>query len=175
MLFHFSENADITCFNPRQKSNRLDLPPVVWAVDEVHQYGFYCPRNCPRIVISRYQTIEPELEEAFFGQTSAHLIIAMEQAWFERLRTTSIYRYSFVPDGFELFDDIAGYYISEEVTVPQRVVRITDPIAELCRPELGIEFRLVPSLYPLRDKILTSGLKDFSIHRFEYAALNMRN
>lgn len=170
MLFHFSENPDITSFRPRQKSNRMDMHPVVWAVDPEHQYGFYCPRNCPRIVISRDETADAELMQTYFAYTSAKMIIAMEQAWYERIRSTPIYRYTFDPDGFQLFDAIAGYYISEHEVIPQQVERIDDPIQQLCGKEIGIELRFVPSLHPLRQSILTSGWKDFSIHRFEYAA-----
>lgn len=168
MLFHVSENPEISSFRPRQISNRMDMPPVVWAVDGEHQYGFYCPR----IVISHEVSMDPSLEADFFGHTAAQMIIVMEQAWYEQLRKTTIYRYVFEPYGFQLFDEIAGYYVSEQVTVPIQTDAITDPLLGLCRPELRIEVRLVPSLYPLRDQILSSGLKDFSIHRLKYATPN---
>jgi hypothetical protein len=34
MLFHFSEEADIEIFIPRENQNRSDFPAVVWAIDE---------------------------------------------------------------------------------------------------------------------------------------------
>ncbi|MGO4791598.1 DUF6886 family protein [Paenibacillus sp. 2KB_20] len=50
MLFHFSEEADIEIFIPREKQNRSDFSAVVWAIDEEHEFSYYFPRDCPRIV-----------------------------------------------------------------------------------------------------------------------------
>ncbi|MDG0875736.1 hypothetical protein L5D93_26265 [Paenibacillus thiaminolyticus] len=36
--------------------------------------------------------------------------------------------------------------------------------------ELGVELRVTPNLYPLRDAILRSSFQSFGIHRFNQAA-----
>ncbi|MGE7822592.1 DUF6886 family protein [Paenibacillus sp. NPDC093718] len=41
MLFHFSEEADIEIFIPREKQNRPDFPAVVWAIDAEHEFSYY--------------------------------------------------------------------------------------------------------------------------------------
>ncbi|WP_342779151.1 DUF6886 family protein [Paenibacillus hemerocallicola] len=34
-LFHFSEESSIEIFKPRVKENRTDMPPVVWAIENI--------------------------------------------------------------------------------------------------------------------------------------------
>lgn len=168
MLYHLSEDSTINHFAPRQKSNRLDMPPVVWAIDQEHVFSFYCPRNCPRIVLSRKDEIAPEVEQQLFGQSSGSYIMAVENAWYDRIRTTPIYKYTFPEESFALFDRNAGYYISHEAVTPLHMERIDDPIQRLI--DLDIELRFVPNLHPLRDAVLATGYQGFSFHRFVYAA-----
>ncbi|WP_425388137.1 DUF6886 family protein [Alicyclobacillus ferrooxydans] len=66
---------------------------------------------------------------------------------------------------FELFDSIAGYYISHREEVPVSV----DPLTSLPRYilESGAELRVTPDLHPLRELIFESRIQAFGIHRFE--------
>ncbi|GAA3408184.1 hypothetical protein GCM10020370_42770 [Paenibacillus hodogayensis] len=40
-LFHFSEESSIEIFVPRVKENRRNMPPVVWAIDDVHEHFIF--------------------------------------------------------------------------------------------------------------------------------------
>ncbi|MDR0266534.1 DUF6886 family protein [Paenibacillus sp.] len=168
-LYHFSEESNIEIFHPRVKANRTDMPPVVWAIDEEHQFTFFVPRNCPRIVYTRHEGMTEEDGIRFFGQTSADIVITLETRWYNRIVDTTLYRYELPSETFELFDGIAGYYISREIVEPIEKKEIHDPLQRLLSS--GIDIRFTPDLYPLRDAILKSSIKDFGIHRFEYAVL----
>jgi len=167
MLYHFSEEPDIEQFVPREKQNRKDFPAVVWAIDQMNQHSYFFPRNCPRIVLKRTPEISEEHRKMFFGMSQANKIIAIENRWVERVRNAAIYRYSFHDEGFELFDRTAGYYISHQTVKPLEVTPIHHLFDRLV--ESGVELRITPSLYPLRDTILGSTFREFGIHRFNHA------
>lgn len=166
-LYHFSEETDIEVFHPRVKSNRTNMPPVVWAIDQAHEFTFFFPRNCPRIVYTYDNNITEEDRKCFFGQSEAKIVITVEKGWYGRIKSTTLYRYSLPVETFRLFDDYAGYYISEASVTPIEKLEIRDPLARLM--ELPIDVRFTPNLHPLREAILSSSVRDFGIHRFEFA------
>jgi hypothetical protein len=166
-LYHFSEESDIEVFVPRVKSNRQDMPPVVWAIDEEHEFTFWVPRDCPRIIYTRTSDISDEDNEKFFGLTKSDIVMTVETGWYHRIRKTTTYRYALPSESFELFDIGAGYYISKQTVVPERVDALDNLIDRLI--ELNIELRFTPNLYPLRNAILASTINDFGIHRFANA------
>ncbi|ANE48935.1 hypothetical protein SY83_14550 [Paenibacillus swuensis] len=166
-LYHFSEEPNITVFHPRVKANRQDMPPVVWAIDEEHSYSFYVPRNCPRIVYTRTDGLSEETVDKFFGCTSAVRIMTIETRWYSAISNTTLYRYTLPGESFKLFDETAGYYISEQKVTPIVITAMDHLLEKLL--EINIEVRFTPSLHPLREAILNSQLEDFGIHRYEYA------
>ncbi|WP_082034278.1 DUF6886 family protein [Cohnella kolymensis] len=99
-LFHFSEESSIEIFVPRVKENRRDMPPVVWAIDDAHEFTFYFPRDCPRIVYTRSNEITDEDNIKFFGTTKSDIVVTVENDWYERIKRTTIYRYRLPTDGF---------------------------------------------------------------------------
>ncbi|QGG57921.1 DUF6886 family protein [Paenibacillus sp. B01] len=167
-LYHFSEESGIGAFRPRVKANRTELPPVVWAIDEAHAFTFWVPRACPRIVYWRSEDMVAEDERRFFGATSAPAVMTVETGWLERIQTTALYRYELPADGFERFDEIAGYYISRMEKIPSSVTRMTGLLERLAAS--GIELRLTPSLHPLREALLGSSVTRFGIHQFGNAS-----
>ncbi|SDP08767.1 hypothetical protein SAMN04487897_13535 [Paenibacillus sp. yr247] len=103
--------------------NRRDMPPVVWAIDDAHEYTFYFPRNCPRIVYTRTNEISDEDNNKFFGLTKSDIVVAVETDWYERIKSTTIYSYRLPANTFQLFDEFAGYYISTQIVKPVEVER----------------------------------------------------
>ncbi|MBW7460217.1 DUF6886 family protein [Paenibacillus sepulcri] len=166
-LFHFSKDAAIHTFFPRVKENRQNMPPVVWAIDDAHEFTFYFPRDCPRIVYTKGEGILEEDHRRFFGLTGADIVITVETHWYERIKNATVYRYRLPVESFRLFDEIAGYYISPETVKPLEM----EPISNLLERLMGlnIDVRFTPNLNPLREAILNSSLKDFGMHRFENA------
>lgn len=168
-LYHFSSERNIEVFLPRVKSTRQDMPAVVWAIDDEHQFTFFVPRDCPRIIYTRSTDISEEDNNRFFGITASNIIMTVETGWFERIKNATLYRYELPPQSFTLLDECAGYFISEETVTPSRMDIITNPLDLLI--QMNIDIRFTPNLHPLRNAILGSSLTDFGIHRFGNATL----
>ena len=100
----------------------------------------------------------------FLGSSAA--VVAIEDAWYERVRSCRLYSYRLAPDTFECIDECAGYFVSGVAVAPACVEVISDPVNELRRR--GVELRVLPNLWPLRDAVVASGLP-FSIIRMRNA------
>ena len=87
---------------------------------------------------------------------------AIESVWLGRVRTCELYAYEFEPTPFRQERPSAGYWVAR---VEAAVVSVT-PVGDLLarHAEAGIELRIVPTLWPLIDAIVGSGL-EFSIIR----------
>jgi len=170
LLYHFSEDDSIKIFVPKENQNRPNFPAVVWAIDEEHEFSYYFPRDCPRIVLRRDEMTTDQQMQLFFNNTTAKIIVTVESDWYTRISKQTLFRYSFEDESFELFDKTAGYYISHQVVEPITVQIYGDLIERLIQK--GIELRFTTNLYPLREVILTSDFKGFGIHRFNNAKNN---
>ena len=93
-------------------------------------------------------------------------MVAIEQRWIERLEQCRLYCYSLPDQTFECLDECAGYFVSRGAVVPTDVEVLPDPISELRRR--GVELRVLPNLWPLRDAVIASSLQ-FSIIRMRNA------
>jgi hypothetical protein len=69
-------------------------------------------------------------------------------------------------------DECAGYFVSRSPVAPACVEVIDDPLSELRRR--GVELRVVPNLWPLRDAVVASSLQ-FSIIRMRNALPKVRS
>jgi hypothetical protein len=136
----------------------------VWAIDAGHLRNYLVPRECPRVTYYAGRETTLADVERFLGSSPA--VVAVESGWLERLRSCRLYCYHMPPETFECIDECAGYFVSREPVVPDRVEAIDDPIAELLKR--GIELRFVPSLWLLRDAVVASTLR-FSLIRMRNA------
>jgi hypothetical protein len=166
-LFHISEDASIRRFEPR-------LPPssdsgveelVVWAVDKAHVPNYLLPRDCPRVTFYALPASNHEDVERLVGPSASSHIVAIEAAWFERASRNKICIYEFSPDTFSLVDSGAGYHISKVTVVPTAKRKVESPLNELV--SLGVELRVVASLWPLHDAVIASSL--------QFSCIRMRN
>jgi hypothetical protein len=145
MLFHVSEASGIARFEPR--ASGYTSRPVVWAIDASRLCNYLVPRDCPRVTYYAGGETTPADVERFLGSSPA--VVAVESRWLERLRSCRLYSYHLPPETFECLVEI-----------------FDDPIAELLRR--GVELRLVPCLWPLRDAVVASTLR-FSFIRMRPA------
>ena len=166
-LYHFSEDPSIELFVPRSVRAGPSDEELVWAVGGAQCHQFYFPRDCPRVVISKARFTTAEDAETFFGHSTAKVIAAIESNWLDRLRRTTIYRYTLPGESFELRNESAGYWVSEREIRPIGVEPIRDLMAALV--DAGVELRIVPSLVPLRDAVISSTV-NFDIIRWRNAA-----
>ena len=127
MLFHVSEDAGISTFEPRPSEYTTD--PVVWAVDDERLRNYLLPRDCPRVTYYAGPQTTAADRERFLGPASA--VVAVEEGWLERIRRTPLDRYHLPSQTFECIDECAGYFVSPVPVAPTSVGLITDPIPEL--------------------------------------------
>ena len=161
MLFHVSEESGIERFEPRAAPT-ADAP-VVWAIDADHLRNYLLPRDCPRVTFYAGKSTTATDVEQFLGPSPA--VIAVESGWLERLRSCRLYCYHLPGATFECVDECAGYYVSRIAVVPARIEVIDDPIAAIVAR--GVELRLLPELWALRDRIVASSL--------QFSCIRMRN
>ena len=90
----------------------------------------------------------------------------IEHNWFQRMKDTTLYLYEFDTSGFELQDEIAGYYISKTPQVPIAKHQVTDLFAELMIR--NVEVRMVDSLWDIADAVKASTL-NWSLCRMKNA------
>ena len=138
--------------------------PVVWAIDGERLRNYLMPRECPRVTYYAGPATTAADKVHFLGSSAAG--VAIEDAWYERLRSCRLYSYHLAPDTFECIDECAGYFVSGVVVAPACVEVISDPVNELRRR--GVELRVLPNLWPLRDAVVASSLQ-FSIIRMRNA------
>lgn len=166
-LSHFSEQPDIREFVPRPAPNSSQTGEMVWAVDEAHMHNYLLPRDCPRVCFCRGPATDAADWQRLSCGSQARAVVSIEAAWFPAMRAACLYRYILPPATFSCIDAEAGYYVSRELVVPERVEVIDDlPAALLAR---NVELRITPSLWPLRDLVIGSSVQ-FSIIRMRNAA-----
>jgi hypothetical protein len=161
MLFHVSEESNIRRFEPR--SPEYTDEPVVWAIDPNRLYNYLVPRDCPRVTFYAGRGTTAADVERFLG--SSEVVVAIESRWWERLRTSCLYCYHVPPETFECIDECAGYFVSRDPVVPAHAEALNDLVTELLRR--GVEFRILPDLWRLRDAVVASTL--------QYSLIRMRN
>jgi hypothetical protein len=166
-LLHFSEDAGIEVFHPHVAATSDIAEPLVWAIDEAHSPLYWFPRQCPRITFWQEASGGAPDPASLFAGTAAWRVHAIESGWLDRVREATLFAYVFAPDSFESLPSAHGHWVSRRVIVPEAV----EPVGDLLRRhvEAGIELRVTPSLWPLRDAVVASGLPTFSMVRMRNA------
>ena len=166
-LYHFSEDASIARFEPQVTAPGTTDVPLVWAID-AESADLYCfPRDCPRVTFHARPDTTTADRERFLGLTSARRVAAIEAAWLDAMRSTTLHRYVLPGDSFELRDLTAGYWVSRQPVVPLRKQPVGDLIDALIAA--NVELRVMPSLWPLYRAVVASTL-GFSVIRWRNAA-----
>jgi hypothetical protein len=161
MLFHVSEEAGITWFEPRGIDGVAE--PRVWAIDDDRLGNYLVPRDCPRVTYyARANTSRLDVER-FLGISNA--VMAFEHAWLDRVRSTRLFCYQLPPQSFELADSCAGYFVSRTPVMPLSVRVVDDCLSELGRRR--VEVRVLSNLWHLHDAVANSTLG--------YSMIRMRN
>jgi hypothetical protein len=166
LLFHVSEQPDIVRFVPRPAPSGTAEGEMVWAVDDAHLHNYLLPRDCPRVTFYPAADSLPADVERLMGGDSRP-VVAIESRWFDAARNATLYRYRLPAEPFTCIDSGAGYWISREAVAPVSLEALNDPLGELLRR--GIQLRVLPSLWDLRDRVIASSLQ-FSIIRMRNAA-----
>jgi len=163
-LYHYSEDPTITVFEPRAPLAHRDAEPLVWALDEWHKPMYLTPRDCPRVLFWPLPSTTAGDRERWWTGVADRIVLAIEAAWFERLHTTTLYRYVLPDESFTSLND-AGMHISRSTVVPLAVEQLGNLIDEIRKAEA--ELRVCSSLVPLGKAIITTTL--------HYSLIRMRN
>jgi hypothetical protein len=146
-LYHFSEDPSIEVLHPRTLPHRPEVAePLVWAIDEPHQFMYLFPRDCPRVLLWPVAGTTAADRAAIFGRSDARVVACVEYAWLDRLRTTTAYRYVLPAETFEDLHD-AGMWVSRSTVTPSAVEAIVD-LPDALRAA-GVELRVMDRLTPL--------------------------
>lgn len=152
-LFHFSEDPGISGFAPqpvrvpsRRPEGREWLNgPLVWAIDQAHQFLYLFPRECPRILVWAKPDSTDEDRAAWLGEHRA--VAFIEADWLSRCESAELTRYELDPGPFQDIED-AGMWVSR---LPAGIIgrsSLADLPAELAVQ--GVRLSVVDSLLPLR-------------------------
>ncbi len=155
-LYHFSEDPEIHSFAPHRAKTSVVDEPLVWAIDEWHAPMYVFPRDCPRACFWPGPDTTDEDAERWFGHVRARMVIAIETAWLERIRSTALYRYTFPEALFRLHDATAGHWVARETVTPIAIEPVGDLLAALASAE--VERRVTPLLIPLWERVIRSTL-----------------
>lgn len=155
-LFHFSENSGIDIFVPRPVLVPVARPsglewlngPLVWAIDDKHQPMYLFPRECPRILLWATPETKPEDYDHWWRGSSSKILAYTEEAWLERIRTETIYRYEMPSSTFEDIED-AGMWVSKVSVKPLKLDTLANLPKELQAHD--VELRVMKNLLPLKD------------------------
>ena len=141
MIYHFSEEPDISYFEPRFSTPELGA--VVWGISAGAMYKYLLPRDCPRVTFRADDQTSARDVQSFFGHSSVRCVVAIESCWLETVRRTKLYRYHLPADKFKLAleDERTQYYISNQRVTPLSVVCIDDLLKALI--DFGVELRIM--------------------------------
>lgn len=171
MLLHFSHDPSIRRFVPHIPSSDPTGTPGVWATDEEHAPLHWFPPECPRVTVRAGNAEEQWLLSRLFA-TDAGRIHACELAWVARMRSAELFAYSFDQSDFRPLDDADGQWICDHEVSPVDVTPVGDLIER--HVSAAIELRFVPTLWPMHDLIVGSGLQ-FGLVRMADAAPRRRS
>ena len=162
VLLHFSEDPSIQVFHPHVARTAQVDGERVWAIDAEHAPSYWFPRQCPRACCWVGPRPPTATGAALLALGGARRMHAIESGWLERMRACRLYVYRFDPGPFVSEPDSGGAWCARESVRPLGV----EPVGDLLErhAQAGIELRIVPSLWPLIDAIVDSGLA-FSIIR----------
>ena len=165
-LFHVSEEAEITVFEPRPSIVFPSLGAVVWAIAESHLVNYLLPRDCPRVTFCA-SSRTTAADGRRFKLTGSSRVVVIARDWVTRVFSVAMYVYELPAATFTPHDASAGYWLSREAVVPLRVSRVEDIPGEILR--LEAELRVVDRLKPVQDEVAASTL-DYSMIRMRNAA-----
>ncbi len=164
-LYHFSEDPAIEVFRPHVPEHRAGVEPLVYAIDEWHAPMYYFPRQCPRACFWPGAATSDSDRERWFTGIEAKMVIAIESAWLERVRATTLYRYVMPEATFTEHGDASGHWHSRETVSPLSVEPVGDLLSALA--EANAELRITPRLYEMWMAVIESTL--------EFSGTRLRN
>jgi hypothetical protein len=162
-LWHVSEDATITRFEPHRAPTSARDEQLVWAIDTRHLPLYWFPRDCPRGTWWADESTTDEDSERLLG--GAPRVHAVQGDWLDSVRNARVVAYRLPEKSFVQDDEVGGYWVSREPVEPLEVVEVGD-LLEL-HATAGIELRVVPDLRALWQRVIASTV--------QFSGMRLRN
>ncbi|SNY06322.1 DUF6886 family protein [Paractinoplanes atraurantiacus] len=167
-VLHFSEDPTIELFVPHVAATARETEAYVWAVGHDRAPDYWFPRQCPRAMAWVRDGTSDEDRDRIVGAGCGDRVHAIEYAWWEAMRTTTLYAYRLPAAPFRPLGE-AGQEHAAVATEPVRPLGPAEPVGNLidCHAAAGIQLRLLDNLWPFWDEVITSSLG--------FSAIRLRN
>ncbi|BAL92610.1 hypothetical protein AMIS_73900 [Actinoplanes missouriensis 431] len=157
-VLHFSEDPAIERFVPHVAATAREAEAYVWAVDAEQAPSYWFPRQCPRAMAwVRPGTTDAD-RERIVGAGCGERVHAIEFGWLDAMRSTILYAYRLPAGRFRPFGEPWPHaWVAVEPVEP---LGPPEPVGDLlaCHAAAGIQVRLLDSLWPFWDEVITSSL-----------------
>jgi hypothetical protein len=164
-LWHVSDEASITRFEPRANEQHDSPEPLVWAIDTPHLPAYWFPRECPRGTFWAVDSTSDDDVERFLTGDRGTRVHAIQAEWLGAMRSARLYAYRLPVGAFERYARANGYWVARDAVEPVAVEELGDLLAR--HAEAGIELRVVAQLLPLWERVIASSL--------EFSGIRLRN
>ncbi|MFL0373769.1 DUF6886 family protein [Paenibacillus amylolyticus] len=95
------------------------------------------------MVLRRTIETSDENNELFSNHTDAGIIVTVEKEWYSRIVQQTLYRYHLDEASFQLFNNTAGYYISDQVIIPSYIEKVVHLVERLLPEELNCDLQRI--------------------------------
>ena len=162
VLLHYSEDPDITAFEPHVPHTNPDARAAVWAIDPERSPLYWFPRHCPRVAIWANDDDQRQTLKTRFASDAARLQFT-PRSWCDEIGACRLYEYRFDPAPFTPWPDAEGQWVAYERVDPTAI----EPVGNLLErhSRASVELRFVDDLTLVRRQALEGDLP-FSVVRF---------
>jgi hypothetical protein len=158
VVFHFSEDPNITQFIPHVARTAEDRRPLVWAVGEDREPDYWFPRQCPRAMAWTVPDTTDDDRRYVLGPGAGSRVHAIEYAWIGRLTTCQLYRYALPAQSFRLSEgEVPHAYVSDRAVDPLGPPEALPPLLAL-HERAGIQLLVLENLWPWWDEVTATTL-----------------
>ena len=164
-LWHVSEDAAITRFEPHHLAGHSLDEALVWAIDARHLPLYWFPRECPRATFwANSQTSDEDIDRFLGGDRTLRRHV-IEREWIGPMRTTRVVAYRLPVETFAPWD---RFWISRLSVDPLELVELGDLVER--HAAAGIALDVDDDLLGLWERVIASTL-DFSGIRLRNASM----
>jgi hypothetical protein len=159
-VLHFSEDPTITRFEPHVAATSRQPEAYVWAVDATQAPSYWFPRQCPRAMAWAGPSTSDVDRDRIIGAGCGDRVHAIEYAWWDAMRTTTLYAYRFAADEFRPIASPYAAPYAQVATTPVVPLAPPDLVGNLidCHASAGIQLRLLDNLWPFWDEVTSSSV-----------------